>query len=65
MKKSKEGKLPKLPKTRMEAVELGVPEVYQFTEEAGPFFEVGTNKQIQNIFISALRALPFFMACKI
>jgi hypothetical protein len=37
MKKSKEGKLPKLPKTRTEAVELGVPEVYQFTEEAGPF----------------------------
>jgi hypothetical protein len=43
MKKSKQGKLPKLPKTKKEAVKLGVPEVHKSTEETGPF-EVRTHK---------------------
>ncbi len=37
LRKSKDGKLPKLPKTKKEALKIGVPEVYKRTEESGPF----------------------------
>jgi hypothetical protein len=37
LRKSKDGKMPKLPKTRKEAVKIGVPEIYKSTEESGPF----------------------------
>ena len=37
LRKSKDGKKPKLPKTRKEAVKIGVPEIYKSTEESGPF----------------------------
>jgi hypothetical protein len=36
-KKSRDGKLPELPNTRKEAVNLGVPDVYKSIEETGPF----------------------------
>jgi hypothetical protein len=56
MKKSKQGKLPKLPKTKKEAVKLGVPEVHQSTEETGPF-EVRINDKFINDLIFAQRGL--------
>jgi hypothetical protein len=37
LRKSKDGKLSKLPKARKEAVKIGVPEVHKSTEESGPF----------------------------
>jgi hypothetical protein len=37
LRKSKDGKMPKLPKARKEAVKIGVPEIYKSTEESEPF----------------------------
>ncbi len=63
LRKSKDGKLPKLPKTKKEALKIGVPEVYKSTEESGPFLEVDSNYilEFHNLFCLVMITLFKFM----